>query len=519
MDDSKRPPIRVYIENAHDDAIGGFTIPLPTSKESLQPWLVAIEVDSFHESDIAIREVQSSVPGLEAVLDGFGVDNLTFDELNYLAVKIQGLESWKMELFTAAMEAELHGESISDLLDLTENIGLYDLQPAFSEEQYGEFLIEAEKDNTVEAFERLEKSELIEEQELAQHILRLEACADAVEYGRTAAREENGVFTKYGYIALRGEIKEVYRGQEDIPFAHRIFSAPPPLMMATDVDVPAFLAALHATAGDFSRDAEHTIDTLSGLRSAEYLLLMDDTGAFLTESMHAYRQGTDAHSRWIGSAENPETQAFSIHLTEVHGQIRGNIAEINAAERRQDIQENSIQPVTVEATLPSGEVQRYLPQEWDAIAQIDKDGIKDWRRVFADGDFSKVNQHLEHMNVQTEAACRKVPAPEFLIATNAVYMEHAQNPQHEMLRISQDAAKEMLARSDCDVYRLLPNGPEKLVPTDAIKSGLWFIENREFAICRGDIQGLEKWAERSAKEAITRQQERSEQKKTYEPEV
>ena len=246
---------------------------------------------------------------------------------------------------------------------------------------------------------------------------------------------------------------------------------------------------------------------------------MDDTGAFLTESMHAYRQGTDAYNRWIGSADNPETQAFSIHLTEVHGQIRGNIAEINAAERRQDIQENSIQPVTVEATLPSGEVQSYLPQEWNALVQIDKDGIKDWRRVFTDGDFSQVNQHLEYMSVQTEAACHKVPASEFLTAVNAVYMENAQNPQHEMLRISQDAAKEMLARSDCDVYRLLPNGPEKLVPTDAIKSGLWVIENREFAICRGDIQGLEKWAERSAKEAITRQQERREQKKTYEPEV
>ena len=244
MDDSKRPPIRVYIENAHNDAIGGFTIPLPTSKESLQPWLEAIEVDGFRESNIAIREVQSSMPGLEDVLDGFVTDNLSFDELNYLAVKTQGLESWQMELFTAAVEANLHCESVGDLINLIENIGLYDLQPAFSEEQYGEFLLEAEKDNTADVFERLEKSEIMEEQELAQYILRLEACADAAEYGRNAAREENGVFTKYGYIALRGEMKEAYLGQEDIPVEYRIFSAPPPLMMATDVDVPAFLAAL-----------------------------------------------------------------------------------------------------------------------------------------------------------------------------------------------------------------------------------------------------------------------------------
>ncbi len=36
-------PIRVHIENAADDQIGGFTIPLPTTREALAPWVAALE--------------------------------------------------------------------------------------------------------------------------------------------------------------------------------------------------------------------------------------------------------------------------------------------------------------------------------------------------------------------------------------------------------------------------------------------------------------------------------------------
>ena len=501
MNDSNTPPIRATIENAHNDTIGGFTIPLPTSKETLQPWLEAIEAGGFRESDIAVREVRSSVPGLESVLDSFMERGIAFDELNYLAAKVQGLESWQNDLFIAAIEANLHCENIGDLINLTENISRFDLQPAFSEEQYGEFLIEMEKDNSAGLFERLEGSELLEEREFARHVLRLEEHVDAAAYGRSVAREENGVFTKYGYIALRGEFAETYHSLADIPLEHRIFTLP---IMVEEADVPSFLAQLHAVVGNSSQDAERNIGVLAELRSAEYLLLMDGSGAFLTEAMHTYRQGTDAFNRWMNAVDEPETQAFSIHLTEVHGRIEGNIAEVNLAERQRDIEENSIQPIKVEATLPSGETQNYLPQEWDALEQIDRDGVQDWRRVFADGDFSKVHRHLDHLRGQTEAACRQVSASELLAAANTIYMDQAQCPQPVMLRVSQTAAKEMLARGDCEVYRLLPTGAEKLSPTDAIKSGLWFSQHRKFAIRREDTAGFQKWAGRSAADAINR---------------
>lgn len=519
MSDPNTPPIRAYIENAHDDSIGGFTIPLPTTKEALRPWLEAIDAGGFREEAISIRAARSSVPELEETLKRFISNDISFDELNYLAAKISGMDEWQAESFIAAVEAERHNKSVKDLINLAENIGHFELQPAFSEEQYGSFHIQMEKDNSMDIMERLEKSSDPDERFFAQYILRLEAHIDEAAYGRGMVREESGSFTSRGYLVDRGEFSEKYRGPEDIPLEQRIFSAPPPPMMAVDVDVPAFLDELHAVAGDYSRDAEHNLNILNSLRSAEYLLLMDGSGAFLTETMHAYRCGTTAFDRWMNVQEKPGVQAYSIHLTEVHGRIAGNVAQADIAGRQLDILENSIHPVRVEATLQNGKEQTYVTDEWDALSLIEKDRVQNWRRVFEDGDYSKVNRHLDELHGEIEAACRPASVSEFLAGVNVAYMAQAQCPLPDMLRVSQQAAKEMLARGDCEVYRLLPEGAEKLAPTDAVKSGLWFSEHREFAIRREDSPGLQKWAERSAGDAINRAKSRDEQNKSHGQEI
>ena len=519
MSEPNTSPIRAYIENAHDDSIGGFTIPLPTTKEALRPWLEAIDAGDFREADIVIREARSSVPGLENALENYVGDGIAFDELNYLAEKISGMKKWDIDLFTAALDSGRYSGSMRELINMAENIPRLDLEPAFSEAQYGEHLIQMMKDNTSNVFERLEQSDVQEEKWLAEYILMLEAHVDAKAYGRDVAEGENGVFTNYGFLAERGEFQEIYHGPEDIPLEQRIFSAPPQPMMAMDVDVPAFLAELHAVAGDYSRDVEHNLNTLNNLRSAEYLLLMSNGGAYMTEAGHAYRSGTTAFDLWMNAQEKPDTHGFALHMTDVHGRIAGNIAQVDITERQQDILKNCIHPIRVEATLQNGETQTYTPDEWDALSLIDKDRAQDWRRVFEDGDYSKVNRHLENLCSSDEAACRPVSTSEFLVGMNVAYMAQAQCPQPDMLRVSQTAAKEMLARGDCEVYRLLPEGAEKLSPTDAVKSGLWFSEHREFAIRRDGMSGLQKWAERIDENARNRPQERGEQKKSHEPEV
>ena len=174
MSENKITPIRAYIENANDDSIGGFTIPLPTTKEALLPWLEAIEAAGFDEERITILGVRSSVPGLEDILQELLDDSIAFDELNYLATKVSEITGWREELFAAALEAGEHTGSLYDLINLTENIDRFDLQPAFNESQYGEFLLDLDKDNTSELFDRLEQFGDSDEKALAQYILRLE---------------------------------------------------------------------------------------------------------------------------------------------------------------------------------------------------------------------------------------------------------------------------------------------------------------------------------------------------------
>jgi len=97
-------------------------------------------------------------------------------------------------------------------------------------------------------------------------------------------------------------------------------------------------------------------------------------------------------------------------------------------------------------------------------------------------------------------------------------MRQAQNPQLDMVHVSREAAKELLARGDAEVYRLLPGGPEKLSTLDVVKSGgLWYTDYREFAIKWEAMSGLEKWAERGAADSL--RQIQHDKHKTHEPEL
>ena len=89
---------------------------------------------------------------------------------------------------------------------------------------YGEFLLQMEKDNSTEIFERLNASKDDGERAFSEYVLRLEAHVDLKAFARATVKEENGVFTKHGYLADRGEFKEVYRGPQDIPDEYRLFS-------------------------------------------------------------------------------------------------------------------------------------------------------------------------------------------------------------------------------------------------------------------------------------------------------
>jgi hypothetical protein len=77
-------------------------------------------------------------------------------------------------------------------------------------------------------------------------------------------------------------------------------------------------------------------------------------------------------------------------------------------------------------------------------------------------------------------------------------MNSAENPQPDMLRINNETARNILACSDADIYKLTPAGTEKLTTIEALRP-MCFLENRELAIKNEDIGGLDKWAQRTVK--------------------
>jgi hypothetical protein len=121
--------IQAYIENAQNEELGGFTIPLPATREALQPFLDGIGITSA--ADIAVVNVAASVDNPDqTILFLAATVGINFDELNYLAAKIRRLaesDEFGYKIFCAAVETGRHCESIKDLINLTENVNrVYD---------------------------------------------------------------------------------------------------------------------------------------------------------------------------------------------------------------------------------------------------------------------------------------------------------------------------------------------------------------------------------------------------------
>ena len=111
-------------------------IEYPTDKDAISRLLENAGIDGTANHILYISAFESVLPALEDLLP----DNIDIDELNYLAVKIAAMRPEEYELFAAALEAKRHCGSIEDIINITENLGCFDLQPAYSPEQYGDFL-------------------------------------------------------------------------------------------------------------------------------------------------------------------------------------------------------------------------------------------------------------------------------------------------------------------------------------------------------------------------------------------
>jgi hypothetical protein len=133
------------------------------------------------------------------------------------------LDEASRRLFAAALSQKEHGGSIKELINVTENLENYDLQPAYTEEQYGEFLLNMAYEEHSEGLDKLMNSNDPDYLELGRFISKLEEYVDVGLLGREYAAGEAGVFTKYGYLTHGPVFIEKYSGVEDIPAKYQLF--------------------------------------------------------------------------------------------------------------------------------------------------------------------------------------------------------------------------------------------------------------------------------------------------------
>ena len=516
-----KPPLQVYIWNVHDDRIGGFTMPLPATMEELQPFLDSAEITGWQ--DVEILEVSSDISGLGEALTENIRKTMTkdaLDELNYLAARIGALQGGNgHDMFAAAVETKRYNGSVAEIINLTfsENLNRFDLLPAFTDEQYGEFLLDFGGDEHADAFNRLDNSDDPTDAALAKYIEKLEKYADREAYGRDAIKAENGVLTDKGLLIGGDGIQSIYHGSQDIPAEHRIFTESGeivrPPMKIDEVDVAAVVLKLHAiSGGDNMHSAEGNIKTLRNRQSRDFLLMVSRDDVILYPAIEAYKRGTEAVAHTSLLKEQPDTMVFAVRVR-VHDEavVTGDLVEINAKALRESVSRHAAAPNRIDAVFSNGATKSYDLWAWAELPPYARDDIRDYDLHYPQSGLNTATQHCTRFIGANEMVSDAKSFDDYLPVLNAARIAAAENPQPDMIRITNEAAKEILARGS-DVYKLTPDGAQKLSAIEAMRP-LCFAEHRDLAINSADTAALDKWAERKVSD-INRQAEREQRNKT-----
>jgi len=407
-------------------------------------------------------------------------------ELAFLAAKVSVLDREQRNIFDAAVEAGRHCGSVAEIVNLTENLDCFELQPALSPGEYGDSQLDMEKQKMSDIFRRLEQSQNPDERAFARYVLRIETYVDEDAYGRAAAEEENGVFTKYGYVTEKDGFEEIYRSAQDITAENRV-TAPSAgdtdrqLIMVGNGDLSELLLEMHTLGGDYMRDAKRNLQALAD-GGNEFFIMMNDHMLTVTPAEPIFHKDTAEHEMWMLMDRTPDTRTFVMSVTERNGgQILGSLSETDLAVLKSSIRFNSITHNT-----PADEEQLAV--------------------------------HLDVLRWAVGENRRAIPTGLFLKQINERYMAQSHAPQPGWFRVSSEAARDLLAQDAAFIFKAYPEPSARLMPIDAAKASLWTAGKFEFFVRHNECEKIEKWARRAAGE-ILRQSERGEQKKSRDAEI
>lgn len=205
-ENNSRYPFEAFITNLGEYTEGIFNgkwVGFPLTAEEMQHVLESIDIgkkrDGVVYEEYFITDFEDHV-GAQSIGNIAG-EYPSLNELNYLAKQIDELDEGDLSVFMAVMEVDSFS-SIKDLINLTNNLDNYSLQPD----------IEDEFDLGKAVAENYEIPDGLE---------------DYIDYeglGRNASLNNTGGFTTYGYLICESsEMTLIYDGTpENIPEEYRV---------------------------------------------------------------------------------------------------------------------------------------------------------------------------------------------------------------------------------------------------------------------------------------------------------
>ena len=206
-------PFAAFITNLgkyNEGELIGEWVKFPTTAEEIKAAMDSIGIGQKDDFGYAYEEwfITDYDCYVDGLYDKLG-EYVNLDELNYLASKLDEMSQREYEQFQAAMSVGDHGGSLQDMINLTENLDCYEVNPNITDyDDLGRYYI----------YE-------LEAMQIPDY---LENYIDYEAYGRDVALDEDGQFTDYGYVRDTGDsFVEVYGGNpENIPEEYRVMSVP-----------------------------------------------------------------------------------------------------------------------------------------------------------------------------------------------------------------------------------------------------------------------------------------------------
>ncbi len=244
-------PFAAFITNLgkyNEGELIGEWVKFPTTAEDLKAAMDSIGIGQKDDFGYAYEEwfITDYDCYVDGLYDKLG-EYVNLDELNYLASKLDEMSQGEYEQFQAAMSVGEHGGSVQDMINLTENLDCYEVNPNITDyDDLGRYYIY--------------------ELEAMQVPDYLENYIDYEAYGRDVALDEDGQFTDYGYVRDTGDsFVEVYDGNpENIPEEYRVMSFPEEDLSKEEIE-------------EWAADIAHDMDALFRQEDPQYAAAFPNT--------------------------------------------------------------------------------------------------------------------------------------------------------------------------------------------------------------------------------------------------